>query len=145
METTINIGKRREAIRILKDFKINHYENRPIEITNIHLENINNIFGRKIIFRNNCFVESQTLWELMQPLGNKKTHNSHNLSPTEIFEALFNVKKPLEVVESYFGRYVILTIAIEQNGHKLGVVVEPETYHTVLNKTVNKIITIHII
>lgn len=109
------------------------------------MQKINKIYGRKIIFRNSCFVESQTLWELMQPLGSKITHNSHNLSPEQIYEAFLNCKKPIDVIKSYFKRYVILTIALENNKHNLGVVIEPETYHAVLKKTVNKVITIHII
>lgn len=143
METTINIAKRKEAIKILKDFKENHYKNRLIQIINVHLKNVNDFYGKKIFLKDDCVVESDTLWEIMQPLNTLEHHHSHDLDEKEIFNVLFGIKKPLEVKESYYGRFVIITIVLEKHGYNLCAVIQPNVLNKDLNKKINKLITIY--
>ena len=143
METTINIAKRKEAIKILKDFKENHYKNRLIQIINVHLKNVNDFYGKKIFLKDDCVVESDTLWEIMQPIGAKKSHNFHGLDEEIVYNVFSSLSKPIEVKPSYYGRFIIVTIAVEQHGHNLGAVIEPNIFNITLDKKINKIITIH--
>ena len=143
METTINIAKRKEALKILKNFKDNIYQNSIVEIENIRLKNINKFFKSTIITRSNCFIESKTLWEIMQPIGNKKSHNFHGLTEEMVFDALNSLSNPIDAKPSYYGRFLIITIAVEEHGHNLGAIIEPNIYNITLDKTINKIITIH--
>ena len=143
METTINIAKRKEAIKILKEYKNNLYQNTIVEINNIRLKSINKFFKSKIITRSNCFIESKTLWEIMQPIGDKNSHNYHGLNEEMVFNALDSLSNPIDVKPSYYRRFLIITIAVEEHGHNLGAIIEPNIYNITLDKTINKIITIH--
>ena len=143
VKTEINIAKREEALNILRDFKENMFINKPIKLINIHIKTLNSILKENIFIRDNCYIDSQTLWEIMQPLGKKTCHNSHNLSEIEVFNVLKNIKNPINVVKSYFNRFLIITIATEINGYHLCAVIEPNTYNVILEKVINKIITIH--
>ena len=143
METIFNLGNKKETISSLERFRNNKYENRMIEIVNAHLKRINKFYGNNIFSKNDCFIDSQTLWEIMQPIGFVQHHHSHGLSPEQIFDVLTEMKKPFKVVKSYDSRYVIITLKTEDNGYNLCVVIKPNTYIEYLDKKINKIITIH--
>lgn len=143
METKINISNKKEAIAIIKTYKEKLYSNKIIEIENIRLKNINKFLKNKVIRRSNCFIESKTLWEIMQPIGKKDSHNYHGFTEEIIFDVLNSISKPIDVKPSYYGRFLIVTIAIEQHGHNIGAIIEPNIYNITLDKTINKIITIH--
>lgn len=143
METKINIKLKKEAIEIIKKYKEKLFSNKIIEVENIHLGRINKFFKSKIVTRDNCFIESKTLWEIMQPIGDKKSHNFHGLDEEIVYNVFSSLSKPIEVKPSYYGRFIIVTIAVEQHGHNLGAVIEPNIYNITLDKKINKIITIH--
>lgn len=143
METKINISNKKEAIEIIKSYKNKLYSNKIIEIENIRLKNINKFLKNKIIRRSNCFIESKTLWEIMQPIGDRDSHNFHGFDEEIIFDVLNSLSKPIDVRPSYYGRFLIVTIVVEQHNHNLGAVIEPNVFNITLDKTINKIITIH--
>lgn len=71
MNKRINIGDKEKAIDDIRQFGQKSYQAVDIEFFNVHLKELNDVCGKKIFNKNNLYARSSTLWELMQPEGNK--------------------------------------------------------------------------
>ena len=140
----INLGNQESAIQVLTDIKNKQYSPFDVRITNSHITSLNLIIGKKVFRKDTLYVGSDTLWELMQPIGNKGKHNYHGLTPQNIFDALVTMKQSTEIELSYGNRYLIVTLATIFDDINLIVIVTPEGYLKNETKTiVNRIITIY--
>ena len=126
MNRIINLGKVDSALKEIETIKNNDYVPFDIRIINSHLLDLNNIIGMKVFKKDALYVNSRTLWEIMQPIGGRGKHHYHELSPKEILEALLKMKNALEVVPSYDNRYLIITLATISNGTNIAIVLEKD-------------------
>ena len=144
METTINIFKTDTAIQIIQKYSQNEIIGKRILIKNLHLKKLNKMYGRNIFKKNDASINSETLWASTQPFGiiNKKiSHNTHNLKPKEIVKSLQTISKPLNIIPSYYGRFIIITMS-NNSLFDIAVVIDPKSENLISKEIENKIITI---
>lgn len=94
--------------------------------------------------KNDLFVNSISLWELMQPIGSSGTHNYHNITPLEIVNVLNSLEIPFCIYKVKNGRHAIIPI-FNKNSNS-GWVVIIETNAGLINRpsaNINKLITIY--
>ena len=143
MQKRINLGNEKTAITLLEKIRVNKSDEK-IRITNSHITSLNEIIGRKVFKKDSLYVNSMTLWEIMQPLGGRGKHHYHNLSPRNIFNALRSIKEPKDVIVSYDERFIIVTLATINDGANIVVIVSPNVELDLSsNNKVTKIITIY--
>ena len=122
----LNLGNEKLTIDSLKELKENKVNNYDIRITNSHITNLNSILKKKVFKKDSVYINSDTLWEIMQPVENKgKHHHSHGLSPKELYEALSTIKDSKDITISYDNRFVIVTLATISDEANIIVVVSP--------------------
>lgn len=144
MKKIINIGDQESAIQSITDIKENDYVPFDVEIKNSHILALNKVIGAKIFRNNKLFVSSKTLHEIMGPIGGKGKHHFHGLTPNEILDALKQIRFSKEINLSYDGRFVIITLATNNDGVPLAVVVEPNgSIHNNRQFVVTRIVTIY--
>lgn len=124
MNKEINLAKKNEAIENLSKFKVKSYY-QDIKLTNVHLIELNELIGLNLFKKNDIYVYSLTLWELMQPIGKKGKHHYHGLEACEIYDVLSNITKPFIIFKTYENRIALVIelsilntfylIIIEQN------------------------------
>ena len=140
----INVGNPKTALKALIAIKNSNGSSIDIRITNSHIKELNKIIGKNVFKKDALFISSRTLWEIMQPLGGKGWHHYHDLSPENIYDVLNNIKRPEEVIPSYDGRYLVITIVTVFKGVHLVVILEPDgTLYNNRMSSVNRIITIY--
>ena len=140
----VNLGNQESAIKVLTEIKENDYVPFDVRITNSHITNLNSVLGKKVFRKDALYVGSDTLWEIMQPVGEKGKHNYHGLTPLDILNALVSMKQSTEIEVSYDNRYLIVTLATVFDDVNLVVIVTPKGYLKNDSKTiVNRIITIY--
>ena len=93
MNKIINI-KTNKAIKEIREFGNKLFVPIDIKFINVHLKKINKIINSELFSKNDLYINSVTLWELMQPLGNVGSHNYHELTPEDIYYALNNLIYP---------------------------------------------------
>ena len=115
-----------------------------VRIINSHIVRLNKIIGKTVFRKDTVYISSNTLWEIMQPLGGRGKHNFHNLKPEDIYNALSSMKKSTKVEASYDGRYLIITTSVVENNIPLAIVVDPKAdLNGKKGVNVTKIITIY--
>ena len=143
MNKTINI-KDPKSINYIAEFKNKKYAPTDIKITNVHLKRLNKIVGFELFKKNDLYIDSMTLYEIMQPLGNKGTHNYHNLTPEDIFYALGGLDNPKIVYKDRSDRFAIVPIYISSVKELLIVIIEVGArLKNDMNANINKIVTIY--
>lgn len=143
MNKIINI-KSKKAIKEINAFKEKRYSLVDIKFENVHLRDINKLLSDELFDKNDLYINSVTLWELMQPIGSAGTHNYHNLTPNDIFEAINSISKPACVLKVKRDRYAIIPVTISSFNEPLMVVIE--IGGELINKqnaNINKIVTIY--
>ncbi len=125
MNKVLNLGNKEYALKLLGKIKNNNYVPFDLRVTNAHLPALNKIIGRNIFRKDVLYVNTQTLWEIMQPIGGRGKHHYHQLSPQEILDALKDIKNSKDVNESYDGRYLIITLVMHQNDAPIAIILEP--------------------
>ena len=141
----INIGNYESAIKVLTVIKENDYVPFDIRITNSHLTRLNKVIGFKLFRKDALYVNSRTLWEIMQPLGGKGKHHYHNLYPDEIFDILLNFNKSNLIIPTHDSRFLVVVISSKcQTKVKYAVIIEPNgTLSGTKGVNVTRIITIY--
>ena len=95
--------------------------------------------------KDSVYINSDTLWEIMQPVGRIGLHpHTHGLSPEEVFSALSTIKDSKDISISYDNRFIIVTLATISDGANIVVIVSPNC--PLLNNAnagIIKIITIY--
>ena len=144
MNKRINIGDKEKAINDICQFSQKSYQAVDIEFFNVHLKELNETCGKKIFDKNNLYVRSSTLWELMQPEGSKKTHNFHGLSAENIYEAIKGCLDPFSIFASHDSRIVVITLVENVREEKLQLIIE---LHASLENdrsaNINKLVSIY--
>ena len=139
MQRTINLGDEKTSKDYLELLRTKRYVPFDIRIVNSHITLLNEVIGKKIFKRDALYINSDTLWEIMQPLGGRGKHHFHNLSPTNIYDALHSIKDSKEVIVSYDNRYVIVTLSTFNESTNIAVVV---TTNALLNSGKTKVLKI---
>ena len=144
MNKRINIGDKEKAIIDISQFSLKHYRSTDIEFFNIHLKELNSICKKDIFSKNNLYIHSSTLWELMQPEAQIGKHHFHGLSAEQIYYTIKSIVNPYCVYESYGNRYVVATSYLNRRNENLILIIElhaPLTSNRDAN--INKLITIY--
>ena len=140
----LNLGNEKLTINSLETLKTNKTIQHDIRITNSHITNLNSVLNKKVFKKDALYIDSETLWEIMQPIGNKGKHNFHNLAPINIYDALVTMKLSKEIEVSYDNRYLIVALATVFDDVNLVVIVTPIGNLRDNSKAiVNRIITIY--
>ena len=142
MNKTINIANREKAIEDLQNYKEKQYVLTDIRFINVHLREINKLLESDIFDKNDLFINTISLWELMQPIGDKGGHNYHDLSPKDIVDALSSITEPYCILKTEISQYAILSTTISHFGEPLMVIIEVGAgLDRNINANVNKLIT----
>ena len=140
MKAIINIYSKK-AKTYLEEFKEKEYQV-DVRFDNVHLKSLNRLMNKELFLKNDLFVDSDSLWSMMQPLGGKKKHNYHGLTPEDILEALKNIKTPYSIFESDDGRISIVSSIVSHFGHPLAVIIELNaTLKGNIEANINKLVT----
>lgn len=143
MNKIINI-KSRKAIDEIEKFKEKKYDMLDVRFENTNLKDLNSFVGFELFSKNDLFVNSITLWELMQPLGSRGAHNYHQLLPEDIFNVLNNLNNPEFVLKVKYGRYAIIPVCISSFNEPLMVIIEIGSgLKENIYANVNRIVTIY--
>ena len=144
MNKIINVGNCESALEVLRTIKENEYVPFDIRITNSHINMINELTGRKIFKNNSLYIESYTLWEIMQPLGGKGNHNYHELTEDDIYNALYSIRNPRSVFVAKEGRFAIISSELSHFNLPMLIVIEVGvSTKEKINANINKIVTIY--
>lgn len=144
MNKIINAANRNSTIGILIDFQKNMYVPFDVKIINSHIKKINDFVGFKLFKNNSLYINSKTLWELMNQEKGKGSHNFHGLLPEDVYMAINSLKDPKYVFISTYERCSIITIQLSHFEKPLMITIERDSgLETNSNITVNKIVTIY--
>ena len=142
MKKLINIKNRREATFLLLQFKEKKYSHQTIRFSNVNLRKINSFLAYTIFVKNDLYVDSETLYELMQPKGEKGIHNYHDLSPKMLLDALNSIVEPYCVFVEDDNRYAIVTTKIiDERDPMMAIVAVGSRTNEDINANVNKLVT----
>lgn len=140
----INIGNEKSAIKTLKQLKDNDYVPFDVKITNSHIMNLNQITQQNIFRKDVLYINSKTVWEIMQPQGGKGNHNYHGLTEKDVLLALSSFKDPYAVFVSKDLRFSIVSVKSSHFGLPLMTVIETDASLIVDAKAkINKVVTIY--
>ena len=143
MNRIINI-KNKKAINEIEEFKKKKYSQIDIKFCNLHLMKINELVRKHIFSKNDLYINSTTLWELMQPIGKHGSHNYHGLMPNDILTAMNNLLEPYCIFIVKESRYAVIPTCLSSFNEPLMFVVGigAELINN-KNANINKIITIY--
>ena len=139
----INI-KNDDALKELTQFQIKKHAMCDVRFSNVHLMKMNKKIRYNLFYKNDLFVNSDTLWSLMQDDNQIDSHNHHGLTPKDILDALNNILDPYCVFKSKQGRISIVLSCLSHYGEPLMVVIQIGS--DLINKKnakINKMITMY--
>ena len=144
MKRIINIKNRTEAENTLIRLKNKKYVGVDVRFSSVHLIRINDFIHKNIFKKNDLFANSETLWEIMQPVGGKGIHNYHGLTAKEIIDVLNSLTNPYCVYNAKNDRYGIVSLIIGECGEPLIVIIEVGA-GTIEDKdaNINKLVTMY--
>ena len=140
MIKTLNLGNKKESIEALNTFKEKIGIARYIRIINSNIRDLNKVIGRNVFKKDALYINSQSLWEIMQPAGGRGAHNYHGLTPEQVYDALSRLQYAKDVFTSYRDRYIVITDVVFIGDVYLIVIVTPES--DVPSQKLKNIITI---
>lgn len=123
MLKVINI-KGSDALKKITEYKYKLFAMHDVRLENVHMKRINALINYNLFSKNDLFINSTSLWELMQPQGNRGSHNYHNLSPEEVLDALNNIVSPYCIFKTKQDRLSIVLSCVCHKGNPLMAVVE---------------------
>ena len=144
MKTIINIKEKESAIENVDVFRKKKYENKDIRFSNTDLKKLNEKIRLNLFNKNDLFISSETLWELMQDEGGSGSHNYHGLTAEDIVTALNSITDPFAIIDNKTNRYAIITTTLSHFDEPLMIVIEIGS-GLVINKNanINKIVTMY--
>ena len=142
MNRIINIQNKKEAVESLNDYKNKKYVLADVRFTNVHLREVNKLLEYDIFSKNDLYINTISLWELMQPIGDKGGHNYHDLSPEDIVDALSSITEPYCILKTEISQYAILSTTISHFGEPLMIIIEVGAgLDKNINANINKLVT----
>lgn len=143
MNKIINI-KNKKAIDEIKVFKDKVFVPVDVRFENVHIKRLNEIIKFELFSKNDLYINSKSLWELMQPVGDAGSHNYHGLTAEDIYYALNSLLDPLAVFQVKNERFAIVPVFISSFNEPLMVVIEKDAeLMNRQNAKINKIVTIY--
>ena len=143
MNKIINVGNKESAIKVIGQIKEKDYVPFDLKITNSHIMSLNEKIGFVVFRKDSLYINSHSLWELMQPTGGKGGHHYHELTEEDIFIALSSIKEPYAVIDEENSKYTIISIIKSHFERPLLVVIEVNAPLIVNKKAkINKIVNI---
>ena len=146
MIKTINI-KSKSALEELTQFKEKKYTMCDVRLENVHLTRISELIGHPLFVKNDLFVNSDSLWSLMNEDEEKtdnETHTHHPLTPVDILDALNNIQDPYCVFKTKNGRISIVVSCLSHYGEPLMAIIEIGVgLIDDMNANINKLITMY--
>ena len=141
----INIKNKKEALKALAHFQMKEQSGVEIKLTNVHLCKINDLVGDNIFSKNDLYVMGETLYEIMQPVGEGHgRHHYHGLSPNLVLEALNNAKTPYGIYGAGGQRFVIVTISVNESNENIVLIVELRaSLKSNRDANINKLVSIY--
>ena len=124
MQKDINIKNKAAAEKAITYYKNKRVRDVDVRLSNTELKQINNLSRIDLFSKNDLFVNSETLWSIMQPTGDRDSHNHHGLTPKELIETFNNLTDPYCVFVAELGRLGVISTIISESGHPLMVVIE---------------------
>lgn len=123
MIKVINV-KSVDALKQISEYKNNKYVMHDVRFENVHMKRINALINYDLFSKNDLFINSVGLWELMQSKGGKGGHNYHDLSPKEVLDALNNIVSPYCIFKTKQDRLSIILSCVCHEGKPLMAIVE---------------------
>jgi len=127
MNKYINIANKNESLYTLNYFRDNRCSPFFVRISNLHIKDLNKVLGRNVFKKDAVYINSETLWDIMQPIGGKGSHHHHGLTPEDVYNSLSRLRYSKQVKLSYDNRVVAITDVIVNDYLRLFVVVSPNT------------------
>ena len=144
MKLVINIKETKTAIKEVDVYRKKKYEGKDVRFTNVNLLKLNEILSEPLFYKNDVFINSETLWELMQDLGGSGKHNYHDLTAEDIITALKSIAAPYAVIDNQINRYAIITTTLSHFNEPLMIVIEiGGGLFSNSDANINKIVTIY--
>lgn len=143
MNKVINI-KNKKAIKEIRQLGDKLLSNSDVKFENVHLRRLNEIMAYDVFSKNDLYINSVTLWELMQPLGQAGSHNYHGLIAEDIYAAVNAIETPYCIFKIKYGRYAVVPVYISSCNNPIMIVIEIGA-GLVANKNanINKIVTMY--
>lgn len=142
MKKLINIKNRREAVLILCQFKEKKYFHQTIRFSNVNLKKINSFLSYTVFLKNDLYIDSETLYELMQPKGEKGVHNYHDLSPNLLLNSLNSLVEPYCIFVEDNNRYAIVTTKLADDEPIMAIIAVGSGTYDDSKANVNKLVTL---
>lgn len=127
MIKSINLAEREESIKAINIIKDEKRNPRFIRVLNTHIKELNRVIGRNVFKKDAVYINSETLWEIMQPVGGEGIHHHHGLTPEDVYNSLSRLRYSKQVMPSYDNRVVAVTDVIVNDYLRLFVVISPKT------------------
>ena len=124
MYKEINIKNKKQSLALLSHYQKKKTVLIDIKFINTNLKEINNLIGKAIFVKNDLYVNSDTLYEIMQPIGGRGRHNFHGLTPEEIINVLNNLIHPYCVYKANKGKYGIISTITRATGETFIIIIE---------------------
>ena len=119
----INI-KSKDALEEVTQFKEKKYVKCDVRFENVNLRDINSLIEINLFAKNDVFVNSDTLWSLMQEDDEKDSHTHHGLTPVDILDAFNNIIRPYCIFKSKYGRIAVILSCLSHYGEPLMAIIE---------------------
>ena len=128
MNHYLNLANKDTCIALLEEIRDNDYVPFYLRITNSHIKDLNAVIGRNVFRKDAVYVNSQSLWEIMQPVGGEGGHHYHGLTPEQVYNALSRMRYSKEIRLSHDGRYIVTTDISHSTNVFLVVILDPDGY-----------------
>ena len=144
MNKIINLANKTLSLSVINKIKAKDYVPFDLKITNSHIVSLNEKIGFVVFRKDSLYINSHSLWELMQPTGGKGRHNYHELTAEDVFMALISIKDPYAILESEDNKYRIISIEESHFNELLLTIVQVEA-NLIQDSSarINKIVTIY--
>lgn len=128
MKRYLNLVNKEMCISILEDIRDSNYVPFYLKITNSHIKDLNKVIGRNAFRKDAVYINSESLWEIMHPVGGECGHHYHGLTPDEVYTSLTRIRYSSDVKLSHDGRYIVMTDVSKSIGVFLVVILDPNGY-----------------
>ena len=144
MNKYINIANKNESLYTLNYFRYNRCSPFFVRISNLHIKDLNKVLGRNIFKKDTVYINSETLWDIMQPVGGKGSHHYHGLTPEEVYNTLSRLRYSKQIIPSYDDRFVVITdIQIRDGLYMVAILLTNEDLYKENIDNVTIVITIY--
>ena len=143
-KVVINVKDTENAIEAVEAFKKKKYEGKDIRFTNVNMISLNEKFRKKLFSKNDLFIDSTALWEMMQDIGGEGAHHFHGFSSKDIIDALVAISEPYAIIEVEYERHAVITTAITHFNEQIMIIIKiGSRIYSQANANINKLITMY--